>query len=125
MVMPFGVLFSTFGMGVALMGIQICLSGQVRDQIHTLSTGIHGDIQGLHARIDKVSDQLREVRRDATFIKGHLSSTVASGLPDKVERPEGVMTYSSSTRCLPCATLGDAAASQCVLFRMCLEVGGN
>ena len=160
-VMPFSALFSIFGVGVALMGIQIRLSGQVRDQIRALSTGIHGDIQGLHARIelvsgeirdvrtelngridqvrdelggridqvssdvkdvrtelngridkvrdelggridkvgsdvkdvrtelsgriDKVSDELKEVRGDVTFIKGHLSSTLASGFAPKVE----------------------------------------
>ena len=127
MVMPFSVLFSVFGMGIALMGLQIRLSGQVRDQIR----GVHGEVKDLsgrierveerlsgeikavrielngridqvrdelngridqvrdelNGRIDQVSGELKEVRGEVTFIKGHLSAVLAFRLPKAIETP--------------------------------------
>ena len=73
--MPFSVLFSVFGMGVALMGLQIRLSGQVRDQIR----GVHGEIRGLKDRIDLMEERLgREIRGLRTCINGPVDSDQVS-----------------------------------------------
>ncbi|KKZ13186.1 MAG: hypothetical protein TE42_01545, partial [Candidatus Synechococcus spongiarum SP3] len=71
--MPFSVLFSVFGMGVALMGLQIRLSGQLRDQIRTLSTGVHGDIKDLNGRIERVEERLSgEIKAVRTELNGRI-----------------------------------------------------
>ncbi|CZB23159.1 hypothetical protein [Candidatus Synechococcus spongiarum] len=70
MVIPFSVLFSVFGMGVALMDLQIRLSGQVKDQIR----GIHGNIKDLNGRIERVEERL-SVRIDQVRneLNGHIN----------------------------------------------------
>ncbi|MXW41357.1 MAG: hypothetical protein F4Z75_09525 [Synechococcus sp. SB0668_bin_15] len=76
------------------MGLQIRLSGQVRDQIR----GVHGEVKDLggriervrdelNGRIDQVSSELKDVRGEVTLIKGHLSAALALGLSKTVETP--------------------------------------
>jgi len=58
--MPFGVLFSIFGIGVALMGLQIRLSGQVRGRIEG-PMGTNGRIERVEERL---SGQTKAVRTE-------------------------------------------------------------
>ena len=85
MVMPFSVLFSVFGMGIALMGLQIRLSGQVRDQIR----GVHRDIKDLNGRIERVEERLSgEIKAVRTELDGRIDQ-VRDELSGRIDQVSG------------------------------------
>ncbi len=66
--MPFSVLFSVFGMGVALMGIRIRLSGQVKDKITPSSmVALSGSRSDLVTALIRIND-LGNMKIDAATI---------------------------------------------------------